>query len=199
MWIREVSILNLQRFVEGCGGLDAAAAKLGILSSTLKTRLAGAQGNQSKIGFYRPIDEGQKKSIDEEQFYKLSLKFRATVKDKLGAVRLADRMGVSPSSIRKILAGEPISFGLRKKILAAARGRPGHRKRATIKRLKQAYRLYIEERSLERAGRKMGITRERVRQLLVEGAQLGLYDYKPFHRSNMPTGKNSRSAKAVFA
>ena len=199
---REAGIINLQRFVEGCGGLDAAAAKLCVLPSTLRTRLADGQVPQriqSKFESNPAADEVRKKPTDEDQFNALILKIRTTVKDKLGVVRLADRMGVSPSSIEKILAGKPISLGLRKKLLAAAQGRPGQRKRATIERLKKAYRLYQEEKSLEGAGRKMGVSRERVRQTLAEGSQLGLYDYKRYRRPDVPKEKIIAQYKTCFS
>lgn len=52
------------------------------------------------------------------------------------------------------------------------------------KRLITLYRLYQKEGSLERVGKLMNLSRERVRQLLNKGTKLGLFEYKI--RSQIP-------------
>ena len=49
-----------------------------------------------------------------------------------------------------------------------------------VERLKHVYQLYEELGTLEAARRVIGVTRERIRQLLVKGSQFGLVEYKPF-------------------
>lgn len=58
-----------------------------------------------------------------------------------------------------------------------------------FQKLKEAHRLYVERGSLEAAGKQLGITRERVRQLLVKGTRLGLFEYKPFDYPFIPKEK----------
>lgn len=41
------------------------------------------------------------------------------------------------------------------------------------------YYLYEEERSFRLAGEKRGLSRERVRQILEKGSELGLFEYAP--------------------
>ena len=48
-----------------------------------------------------------------------------------------------------------------------------------VERLKHVHKLYEDLGTLA-AGRVIGVTRERVRQLLVKGSHLGLFEYKPF-------------------
>lgn len=48
-----------------------------------------------------------------------------------------------------------------------------------VKRLKHVHKLYEDLGTLEAAGRVIGVTRERIRQLLVKGSHLGLFEYKP--------------------
>ncbi len=51
--------------------------------------------------------------------------------------------------------------------------------KALVRRLNHAHALYLEEGRLTGVARLLGVTRERVRQLLVRGAELGLYVYPP--------------------
>ena len=43
----------------------------------------------------------------------------------------------------------------------------------------QVHRLYKEKSNLAAVGREVGVTRERVRQLMLQGSELGLFEYKP--------------------
>lgn len=58
-----------------------------------------------------------------------------------------------------------------------------------FKKLKEAHKLYVEKGSLEAVGKYMGITRERVRQLLVQGTRLGLFEYRPYNYPFAPKEK----------
>jgi hypothetical protein len=49
-----------------------------------------------------------------------------------------------------------------------------------VKRLKQAFQIYCEQGTLENTGKILQLTRERVRQLLVKGTKLGLFNYKGY-------------------
>jgi hypothetical protein len=94
---------------------------------------------------------------------------------------------VNPSTIRKILDGKPVSYSVQEKLIAAmqrplpntADWKPSY-KSSMVERLKHVHQLYEDLGTLEAAGKAIGVTRERVRQLLVKGSQLGLFEYKPF-------------------
>lgn len=49
--------------------------------------------------------------------------------------------------------------------------------------------MYEELGTLEAVGKKIGVTRERVRQLLAKGSNLGLFEYKPFDYPFVPKEK----------
>ena len=58
-----------------------------------------------------------------------------------------------------------------------------------FKRMMEAHKLYTEKGTLEVAGKHMGITRERVRQLLETGTRHGLFEYKPYNYPFVPKEK----------
>lgn len=100
-------------------------------------------------------------------------------------LEVASNLGVTPSTLRKILAGRPISRFIKKKIGPILEGKEERgsidRKRYGIERLREAYHLYQQKKTLQGVGDEMGLSRERVRQLLVNGAAVGLFEYKPLY------------------
>lgn len=119
-----------------------------------------------------------------------SLLLRELVRNKVDLLRISDRLNINPSTVQKLIEGRPISEHTAKKVEAAIEGSDlfnegwaaGEQKKtnhSTIERLMHVYRLYEEEKSIQRVGVKLGITRERVRQLLKKGAEIGLFKYRP--------------------
>lgn len=114
---------------------------------------------------------------------------RESVRNKVDLLRISDRLNINPSTVQKIIEGRPISEHTAKKIEAAIEGSvfnegwaEGEQKKtnhSTIERLMHVHRLYEEEKSIQRVGVKLGITRERVRQLLKKGTEIGLFKYRP--------------------
>jgi len=104
--------------------------------------------------------------------------------------RVSDSLNVNPSTVQKILEGNQVSRSVTKKIHAALeqggtldvkRTRrknlsPNH---STLERLMEVYSLYEQEKSLRGVGQKLGLSWERVRQLLKKGAAIGLFKYEP--------------------
>lgn len=99
-------------------------------------------------------------------------------------------LGVNPSSLRKIIAGKPVSKYWLKKL----NNQLNHLKDQNVvflelpkvKKLLLIYRLYLENGSLEKTGREIGLSRERIRQLLNKGTMLGLFDYKKIKLKTLP-------------
>ncbi len=103
---------------------------------------------------------------------------------------------MNPSTIKKILDGKPLSYNVQEKLIAAAErqlaadvatGEPS-KLPSMVERLKHVHQLYEDLGTLEAAGRVIGVTRERVRQILVKGSRLG-WQYKPFEYPFVPKEK----------
>lgn len=103
------------------------------------------------------------------------------VRDEIDLLELSSRCSVNPTTLRKILEARPISHYVEKKIRAglevapSSGGVPGQPSK--VERLREIHRLYLEKGTLEAVGRTIGLSRERVRQLLVRGVRIGLFEY----------------------
>lgn len=144
----------------------------------------------TKIVTQRKMRFVQDKSPFQETFFAANL--RHILKNNIDAFRLADSLNLNPSTIQKIRDGRPVSQSIIKKIKAAILSgdlfdekgifdqekmqKPNH---STIERFMEVYRLYEVEKNLNLVGIKLGLCRERVRQLLKKGAEIGLFKYEP--------------------
>lgn len=120
-------------------------------------------------------------------------RIREQVKSEIDLLEAASRFGVMPSTIRKVLEGRKISRYVEKKIRAALEGRAApfslHQRESYIERLLEVDRLYRRCGTLAAAGRVLGLTRERVRQLLNRGSEAGLFEYGPSTATRTPLKK----------
>jgi len=134
--------------------------------------------------------------------HEISYYFQTTITDHVGLLQTAYQFGVTPSTLRKILAGGPISRFILKKIGMTLEGRGGptvtSKKKSSIERLLKVYQLYQQKGTLQAVGDEIGTSRERVRQLLKSGTEMGLFEYMPFHRAswerNALTSKKKRES-----
>lgn len=136
---------------------------------------------------------------EDRLFHILASRIRKKVKDKVDVLEASSRFGVKPSTICKILEGRAVSFSLKKKLIAhfqdsKAAKRLGPHKVVSVENLNRVYRLFQQEGTLAAVARRIGVTRERVRQLMKQGSQLGLFEYKglkrkPFRRHFVAKGK----------
>lgn len=121
---------------------------------------------------------------------RLGRQLRPVVQNEVALFLVASKLGVRPSTIRKILDGCTLSKVVERKVDAAlkagALSTHGGAASAKLERLFEIFHLYHKERTLEGVGEKIGLTRERVRQLLVKGSEIGLFQYKS-HRSFKPS------------
>lgn len=116
-------------------------------------------------------------------FSALKTRLREIVKSDVDMFNLASKLGVTATSLRKIYDGKPVSSSLAKKVAAALRApnlldlvnKPSDR----VERLQAIYNLYKQVGTLEAVGKQVGVTRERVRQLLTQGDRIGLFEYNP--------------------
>ena len=114
-------------------------------------------------------------------------RLREMIGNEIDLLNTACRFGVAASTLRKIREGGPISRFIVNKIGRASEGgkhnASASKKKSTIERLLFVYYLYQRKGSLKAVGEEIGISRERVRQLLRKGMEVGLFKYKPSDRA----------------
>ncbi|MEO5863695.1 MAG: hypothetical protein ABIQ79_01475 [Nitrospiraceae bacterium] len=123
----------------------------------------------------------------------LASKLREMIKSDVDMFDLASQWGVTETSLRKLYEGKPVSRVLTKKVVAAlARERPTDRAAgpsAAIEKLQRIQKLYKELGTLEAVGVRVRLTRERVRQLLAKGRDIGLFEYQPHNYPSISKDK----------
>lgn len=111
---------------------------------------------------------------------------RKIIGNGVDLLEAASRFGVTPATLRKILAGGPISRFVEKKIVPVLEEKGGARpmrwKKSSVERLLEVYRLYQQKGTLQAVGEELGLSREGVWQLLKKGMEAGLFEYKPSNR-----------------
>jgi len=127
-----------------------------------------------------------------------------------GLHNTAAELRLYPSSLEKILRNERVSYNtlnklktiigpfcgpsshttyLLRRITSTLRGTPT---RPTTDKLLRVHALFLQHGSLAAAGKHLGITRERTRQLLVIGHHRGLFTYT---RIRLPTTRATKDAR----
>ncbi|MCG3117779.1 MAG: hypothetical protein LLH30_19075 [Candidatus Manganitrophus sp. SA1] len=129
------------------------------------------------------------------------------ISNEIDLLEVSSRCRVNPTTLRKILQERPVSPPTERKIRAglgltpppgAVFSRPSR-----VDRLYELYRLYQEKGTLAAVGRTVGLSRERVRQLLVRGTEIGLFEYRalppsgPSREKILEDYKNFLSLSAV--
>lgn len=124
---------------------------------------------------------------------RLFFQLRKMITNHIDLLDASSKLGVTPSTLRKILAGGPISRFIQRKIGCALEGReraaPIRRRRSRVERFLEIYHLYQERGTLQRVADEIGLSRERVRQILVKGSEFGLFEYKPSWEAGPPREK----------
>ncbi|MFQ5779464.1 MAG: hypothetical protein ACE5HN_01600 [Nitrospiria bacterium] len=131
-------------------------------------------------------------TVDETEVSAFT-KLTEIVRDKIDLLDIASRLGVAPSTIGKIIEGRPVSRYIEVKIQSALRCDPllcaAPARPSVIERMVEVNRLYKESGSLKAVGERVGLSRERVRQLLTKGAEVGLFEYRPSKQPFIPKEK----------
>lgn len=121
------------------------------------------------------------------------------VRDEIDLLEVSSRCRVNPTTLRKILEERPVSRYVEKKIRVglgfAFPPNKNSSRLSTVERLREIHRLYREKGTLAAVGRTMGLSRERVRQLLVRGAKIGLFEYDPWRLPSQFRKRSSKTAK----
>ncbi len=133
------------------------------------------------LTFSNPLSIGQfssKREIETE----LALRLKENIVDQESLLKVAICLGVTPTTLRKILTGHNPSRYLLKKLSQRLQNLADPNEAllqsSKVQRLLLIHRLYQQKGTLAGVGKEVGLTRERVRQLLNNGESLGLFEYK---------------------
>jgi hypothetical protein len=144
-----------------------------------------------KDAFYKKEDELVLSSGPESWTYQ---RLKEMIQDEKQLMQIAFCFRMNPTPLRKIWANKPPSkYILNKLQKVQAQLSQGTDlndflcKSPRGQKLVSIYRLYQKEGSLERVGSLMDLSRERVRQLLNKGTNLGLFEYKKKLNSQIPS------------
>lgn len=189
------------------GSVQAVSSKLGVRPSTINKVLNGIPLTSTtriklssvlRLSTIPQADTASATTSSEVCTQQTDVKPRLLelMKDESGTAvfEVASRLGVNASSIRKVLDGTPVSKALENKLrnalenVAASEGNKCLRP-SKIDRYYEVFKLYRKLGTLEAVGKQLGVTRQRVRQILVKGTDIGLFEYKPYDYAYVPRDK----------
>jgi len=127
-----------------------------------------------------------KRVPQRQAFTGLPSQIKGMIQDDIDLLELASRLSVKPGTVRKIISGRPVSSYVKMKLHTMLK-QDGLLERplrdSPVQELRELNRLYQELGTLRAVGEKVGLCRERVRQLLSKGDRIGLFVYRPKKRS----------------
>ncbi|MBI1824015.1 MAG: hypothetical protein HYR80_07900 [Nitrospirae bacterium] len=124
-------------------------------------------------------------------------KLKEMMREEKQLLQIAFCFRINPTPLRKIVENIPPSSYIIKRLRKVEadlnNGKDlmdfiAHSPRG--EKLVSIFELYQREGSLEKVGRLVHLSRERVRQLLNKGTELGLFEYKKPHSQMVLSGKN---------
>lgn len=121
-------------------------------------------------------------SSKQEIETEITLRLKEKIVDQESLLKVAIWLGVTPTTLRKILTGHSLSRYLLNKLSQSLHNWTDPNEAlfqsSKVQRLLLIYRLYRQKGTLAGVGKEVGLTRKRVRQLLNNGESLGLFEYK---------------------
>jgi predicted transcriptional regulator len=187
--------------------LNSQQKRLDVWPSTLRKVIAGSKISSPTRSKLVSII-GEQVTDDRQSNHKFDSVIsviKETVRKPIDILEASSKFGVNPSTITKILDGKPLSYSVQEKLITAVESqlidveiRKPSNPPSMVERLNHVHRLYEDLGTLEAAGRVIGVTRERVRQLLVKGTRLGLFEYKPFEYPFVPKEKLIADYRRLF-
>ena len=128
--------------------------------------------------------------LTSESDFHLYNRIRKMIQDEKNLLRISICLGVKMTTLRRIKGGEPVSKYILEKVsseLEKGVDPDDFLSRSPVARkLLLVYQLYQEERSMEKVGGILNLSRERIRQLLEKGTELGLFEYRKLNVLPLP-------------
>ncbi len=106
----------------------------------------------------------------------------AAVRSKVDLLEVASKLRVTPRTVKKVITGQTVSPYIRLKIQTALQEDTAlvhSSKKSPVQHLLEINQLYQAGGTLRSVGAKVGLSGERVRQLLLTGTEVGLFKYQP--------------------
>jgi len=112
----------------------------------------------------------------------IATQLNAVIRNSVDLLEMASRLRVTPRTVRKVITGQTVSPYVRLKIQTALEKdgiliNPSEK--SPVQYLLEINRMYQAGGTLRSVGAKIGLSGERVRQLLVAGTEVGLFKYQP--------------------
>ncbi|MFQ5542982.1 MAG: hypothetical protein ACE5FY_01370 [Nitrospiria bacterium] len=112
----------------------------------------------------------------------IAAQLRGLVQNNIDLLEVASKLKVTPRTVRKIISGQGVSPYIRTKIQTAMENDGNLIKppeKSIVQHLLEINRMYQNGGTLRAVGEKVGLSGERIRQLLITGAEVGLFAYQP--------------------
>lgn len=175
-----------------------AASKLNVNPSTIRKILSGARLSppiRKKLVYYlQSHTEVPSPNTLPEKRVSLQTRLKEIIRNESDLLDASSRWGINVPTLRRAFQGKDITPRTEHKILAVLDcqnpmqlnvSKPSR----SPERLTHVYQLYKELGTLQKVGQQIGVTRQRVRQLLVQGSKLGLFHYQPYEYPYIPKEK----------
>ena len=164
--------------------LSGTIPQSGVNPSTIRKILDGrpiSSATQLKLGMQSEAKRIKETNDDPISF--LASRLREIIKSDVDIFDLASKLGVTETSIKKILDGKPVTRPLIEKLRSSldlsTQDELGTKPSTAVERLRTIHNLYMQLGTLDAVGKHVGLTRERIRQLLNKGKKIGLFEYNP--------------------
>ncbi|MFI5304200.1 MAG: sigma factor-like helix-turn-helix DNA-binding protein [Nitrospiria bacterium] len=120
----------------------------------------------------------------------MTRKIRKLIQNETDLLKAAISFRVKTTPLRKILAGKRVSKYFIKKLYLQLKVEKDPNvaffNSPMVKKLLSIYSLYELNGTLSKVAQNLGLSRERVRQLLNKGTKLGLFDYQGIKEKRLP-------------
>ena len=167
---------------------ESSSHQRGVYPSTVRKVQEGlpvSRATQRKLGISH--DDGRAQPTCESSrtnpAIAIAKRLREIIKSDIDLVDLASKWGITETSIRKLYESRSVTRAVLKKVEGALGSSEQVDPLATpsvaVDRLRTIHNLYERFGTLDAVGKHLGLTRERVRQLLAKGKKIGLFEYNP--------------------
>jgi hypothetical protein len=118
----------------------------------------------------------------EKSSLPIATQLREVVHNNVDLLEVASKLRVTPRTVKRVITGEAVSSYIKIKIETGLRQNESFvspSKKSPVQHLLEINKMYQEGGTLRSVGAKVGLSGERIRQLLLTGSKVGLFKYQP--------------------